>query len=402
MSGSSPIRTDSINFSDTESAFSHFSDAQLRKAHRLFKLLSNNHLVDMGKLLSGIALKLHFPLAPFVKPTIYAQFCGGESIEECLPMAESMRSKGVNMIVNYGVEGSETNRTFDKTLAENLKVVSIVGDGINISAICVKLTGFGKMAIFEKLQKGEELSPVELKWHTLTLERLHSLCSKASESGVKVFIDAEESWVQDTLDHITVELMLAYNKEQPIVYNTFQLYRKDRLSFLKKSLSEAQDKGYFLGAKIVRGAYMEKERKRARKMGYESPIHETIADVHQDFNHSLKLCLENLEAIGLCVATHNEESCRYYHDLLNELGIPKKHPHLMNAQLLGMGDNLTLNLAKHGHQATKYVPYGPVAEVIPYLIRRAEENSSVEGQMSRELQLLATEIQRRRQAKRKS
>lgn len=398
ISNLQPIRMkiDAQIFNNTEVAFAAKSDRALREAKTLFKLIGNHSLVNLGTKLTDIALKLHLPVTPIFRITVYEQFCGGETFEECKSTIHQLSKFGVNAMLNYGVELKETETDFEKTVAHNLEAISFAGKNRTADIVCIKLTGFGRFGLFEKMQSGESLSKSENEELSRVKNRFHRLCKAAQKVKVKLYVDAEESWIQNTLDHITEEMMAEYNQSFPVVFNTFQLYRWDRLAYLKKEVERARKNGFVLGAKLVRGAYIEKENERAEKMGYLSPIHKSKKAVDKDFNAALKVCVDNIDTASFCVATQSEQSCLIAMQLMEEKKLPFNHENVCFSQLYGMGDNITFNLAKLGFNAYKYLPYGPVKDVIPYLIRRAQENTSVNGQMSRELKLIEKEIERRR------
>lgn len=383
-------------FENTAVAFAGKTDGDLQKAKALFTLVGNNWLVNTGNSLTEWALRLHLPVAPLFKYTIYDQFCGGETFEECKKTIKALEKKNVQVLLNYGVELKESEEDFEKSLHQNLEAVEFASKQKTVKAICVKPTSYGRFALFEKMQEGSKLTAAEKKEEEKVKARFHQLCRVAEEKKVALYIDAEESWIQDALDGIVEELMSTYNKKQCVVFNTFQLYRHDRLAYLKQQIEAAKAGAYLLGAKLVRGAYMEKERERAHEMGYKSPIHQTKSVVDADFDEAVKLCLDNLKIIYLCVASQNEASNLAAMREMDRRGIDRTSQQVVFSQLYGMGDNITFNQAKLGFAATKYLPYGPVKDVIPYLIRRAQENTSVAGQTGRELALISREIKRRR------
>jgi proline dehydrogenase len=386
-------------FENTEVAFAPKNDIQLREARTLFKLIGNSTLVNIGTKAANLALKLHLPVTPLFRITVYEQFCGGETFEECKKTIERLSKFGVKVMLNYGVELKETESDFEKTIEQNLEAISFAGKNKTANIVCIKITGFGRLGLFEKIQSGESLTRSETDEYYRVKERFHRLCSAAKKVKVQLYVDAEESWIQETLDAITEEMMAEYNKSFPVVFNTFQLYRWDRLAYLKQEIERAKKHSFILGAKLVRGAYMEKENERAEKLGYRSPIHRSKKAVDKDFDAAVELCIENIENTACCIASQSEQSCLHTIRLMEAKNISFHHPYICFSQLYGMGDHITFNLAKQGFNAYKYLPYGPVKDVIPYLIRRAQENTSVNGQMSRELKLIETEIERRRTKK---
>ncbi|MES2629412.1 MAG: proline dehydrogenase family protein [Bacteroidota bacterium] len=387
-----------LSFDNTEVAFSGKSNAELNRAYWLFKLIGNPSLVKVGKQLTNVALSLHLPIGWVIKPTIFKQFCGGETIEECKGTIVRLGQFNIGTILDYSIEGKEDEATFDATCQEIIRTIEAAAkDPKNIPFSVFKLSGLATVSLLEAINTDlQNLGASEQKSYLDFHRRVEAICKKAFERGVRIFIDAEESWLQDGIDRIATEMMVKYNRTQPIVYNTVQMYRHDRLEFLKKAVAEAKHEGYFYGVKLVRGAYMEKERARAAKQNYPSPIQPNKAASDRDFNAALEFCVENHEHVALCAGTHNEDSSKLLAALIEKKGISHNDPHFFFAQLLGMSDHISYNLAHEGYNVAKYVPYGPVREVVPYLIRRAEENTSVKGQTGRELGLIIKEKQRRK------
>lgn len=384
-----------LSFENTEIAFQHYSNSALKRALSVYKLIGNNLVSKLGSVAVKIAIAVHFPIKPFVKPLVFKQFCGGESLNESLSTIQLMQQRGVSTSLNYSVEIKKSEEDFDKTLSKNIGAVEFAGKNTSVKVICCKVSGMGYFSILQKVQEKEKLTKKEKASFKKMKERLNTLCELAASNGTKIYLDAEESWVQDVIDDLVEELMAKYNQEQVIVYNTFQMYRHDRLTYLKETLTNAKKEGYLVGAKIVRGAYMEKERDWAEDHGLPSPIQDTKEDTDRDFDAAVKYCLENIELVSICIASHNEGSSLLATKLMQERNIATNHQHVWFSQLYGMGEHITYNLAAHGFNTSKYLPYGPVKEVIPYLIRRADENTSVDGQMSRELTIIQKEIDRR-------
>lgn len=387
-----------VDFSDTSIAFERKSNRELKETVWLFKMMNNNFLVDMGSNMTLLALKLKMPIKWIIKKTIFKQFCGGATFEECNKSIQELAAYNVASILDYGAEGKEDEAAFDLTVQESIKSVRFAAEHNTVPVISCKVTGLAQNDLLDKITAKKTLTNKEDTAYKKALNRLDAICKEAHKLKVALFIDAEESWIQDAIDDMTDIMMERYNKEYITVYNTFQMYRHDRLEFLKKSYALAQEKEYILGAKLVRGAYMEKERERALEKGYPSPIQPDKIATDSDYNAAVKFCVENYERIGSCVASHNEYSTQYQLQLMDEMNISKDHPHFNFCQLYGMSDNLTFNLAKAGYNVAKYVPYGPVEDVIPYLIRRAQENSAVDGEVSRELGMINQELQRRKKA----
>lgn len=384
-------------FENTEVAYATKTNGDLQKAKALFQLMGNNSLVNLGSSLATFALSLHLPVSPLFRYTVYNHFCGGETFDECKKTIQQLKERKVGVLLNYGVELKETEEDFDKTIARNLEAIEFAGSNKSVNALCIKLTGFGRFALFEKIQQKEKLSIAERKEILAVKKRFEKLCKAAEQNEVALYVDAEESWIQNPLDELVEEMMALHNRKHCIVFNTFQLYRWDRLDYLKQQIAKAKAGNYLLGAKLVRGAYMEKERERAEELSYPSPIHKNKKAVDSDFDEAVNLCLQNLSHSYVCIASQSEASNLLAIQQIDKLKIERTNERILFSQLYGMGDNITFNLAKLGFHATKYLPYGPVKDVIPYLIRRAQENTSVEGQMGRELSLIKKELRRRKE-----
>lgn len=385
-----------IDFSNTEIAFSHLTDTELRKTAWLFKLMSHSWLVKYGSSLGLWAVENGMPFAEvIVKKTIFEQFCGGTTLLDCQGNIDRLAANHTLTILDYGVEAKESEIDFNLTMNENIRAIDFACRSKHIPVVVSKVTGIARFGLLERMQSGSELTKAELAEYRNVLKRLDAVCYHAANKGVSIFIDAEESWIQDSIDHLVWLMMKRYNKTRVVVYNTFQMYRKDRLRFLLESYDRAQSAGFLLGAKLVRGAYMEKEQLRAAEMGYENPINpdKDITDDH--YNTALRFCIDHVDTMAFCNASHNTESTRLQVELMDKKGIAHDHLHCMFSQLFGMGDILTFNLAHAGFRVAKYMPYGQVADVIPYLIRRAQENSTVTGDVGRELSFIQQEISRR-------
>jgi proline dehydrogenase len=402
-----------LNFDNTEKAFAYKSDRQLKKARFLFSAMQFAPLVKIGTVLTPWAIKSGLPVKGIIKNTLFEQFVGGESLENTDAVLNMLDGFNVQVILDYGVEGGEhSDEKYDEEVNTFMKVLSFSATRKNIPFISIKVTGLSSTLLLEKLNVSigrtssdrlETALPIAIaalnqddqnSWNRLLI-RTEKICSHASTLGVGVMIDAEESWIQDPIDYISYLMMEKFNKEKIVVYNTIQLYRSDRLSFLKSSYDHAESNGYLPGLKLVRGAYMEKERKRAAELGYPSPIQINKSATDTDYNQALSIAFENINSGSVIVASHNEKSSLLAANLASKANISTNHPHLHFSQLYGMSDNLTFNLADAGFNVSKYLPFGPLVEVIPYLMRRAQENSSVSGQTSRELQLLNKECSRR-------
>ncbi|GAB4253517.1 MAG: proline dehydrogenase family protein [Saprospiraceae bacterium] len=385
-----------VDFNNTEIAFEDKSDKELRKTYRLFKMMNNPTLVKIGSVLGMLGARYWLPFfETAVRNTIFWQFCGGTTLLDSQESIARLYKHGVFSVLDYGAEGKETEEDFNQTMVEIIRAIEFGSQNEAVPVVSVKMTGLARFDLLDRVSNTEELSPEEQEEYKNVLKRIDSICHNAASKGLSVFIDAEESWIQPAIDHLTNQMMERYNKERVVVYNTFQLYRTDRLQYLMNSYDDSRKKGYLLGAKLVRGAYMDKEREQAAEKGYPSPIHPNKAATDHDYNLAIRFCIENYEHIALCNATHNSESNYLMASLIDEKKLPKDHPHLNFCQLYGMSDNITFNLAKAGYNVAKYVVYGPVRTVIPYLIRRTQENTSVTGDMSRELALVTTEMKRR-------
>lgn len=385
-----------IDFNNTEYAFAIKSDKALKKSAWLFGMMKNPSLVNLGSNATLLALKMRMPITWAIKETIFEQFCGGTTLLECVPTINKMAEKGVTTMLDYGTEAKQTETDFNKTMRAIQDAIRFGNRNDTVQVVTMKLTGLMPFRLLEKLHKGEKLNAREEIIFGAGKKRIDSICHIAAENGVQIYIDAEESWIQNPIDVIASKMMARYNKGRAIVFNTFQMYRHDRLEFLKESFAFAKENNVILGAKLVRGAYMDKERKRAKRLDYPSPIQPNKEATDRDYNTALKFCVDNYKDISVCAATHNAESSMLLAEMIEERNLPRNHPHFTFCQLYGMSDNLTFNLSKAGFTASKYLVYGPVKDVVPYLVRRAQENTSVTGDVGRELKLLKTEIKRRR------
>lgn len=387
-----------VSFSNTKIAFNSKSKLQLHKAYYLFKLMGNPFLSKMGGEVAKLAIKLHLPIKGIIKNTVFEQFCGGESIEECSMRIDKLAQYHVKTILDYSVEGKASEKDFNRTMKQTLASLNFANKNANIPFAVFKVTGIARFELLEKVNFGKKLTEEEQKEYDRALHRINKICRKASQYKIPVMIDAEESWIQDAIDSIVEDMMRKYNKETAIIYNTLQMYRHDRLDYLKKVHKDSKNKGYFLGMKLVRGAYMEKENARAQKLGYPTPIQPNKEASDRDYDLALEYSCENIHGISICAGTHNEESSQYLIKLMKLYNIEKGSAKIYFAQLLGMSDHISYNLAADGYNTVKYVPYGPVKDVLPYLIRRADENTSIAGQTSRELNLIIQERKRRKKA----
>jgi len=383
-----------ISFDNTENAFRAKSDKDLRKSYWLFKLIGNPALVKFGAPFAPISLKLGFK--GLIKSTIFSQFVGGENIKDCSLTIAELGKFNIGTILDYSVEGKENETDFEACKVETISTIERAAKDKNIPFCVFKVTGLARFAILEKVTAKEKLTKEEEAEWTRVKTRVHEICAEAHKNSKPIFIDAEESWIQQAIDNLADQNMAEFNKSSAIVYNTFQLYRKDRLAFLQTSLEKAVKEGYHLGAKLVRGAYMEKERARAKQLNHESPIQETKEATDHDYNTALEFCVNHIENMGLCAGTHNEQSSLLLTKYMEAKNISHTDKRIFFSQLLGMSDHISYNLSSEEYNVAKYVPYGPVEEVLPYLIRRARENTSVKGQTGRELSLILKEKARRK------
>lgn len=386
-----------IDFNNTEVAFAAKSNADLSKAYVLFKTIASPGIVKVGNKMLSLALAIHFPINWAVKPTIYQHFVGGESIDSCHSAIRKLEEYNVKAVLDYSVEGKEEAEDIQLAYEETLRAIKNAGKDPNIPFAVFKPTAMGRSVVLEKASLKAEMTDQEKEEELQFRNRLHELCKTAYESDIPILIDAEHSWYQNIIDEVTNTEMALYNKEKAIVFNTFQMYRHDRLAYLDESYKMAIDGGYFLGAKFVRGAYMEIERERAEEKGYEDPIQPNQEATDRDYNAALKYCIDNIDRIKIFNGTHNEYSSQYLVDLMEEKGLARDDNRCWFSQLYGMSDHISFNTAKLGYNVAKYLPYGPVKHVMPYLLRRAEENTSAQGQSGRELSLIMQEKKRRKQ-----
>jgi proline dehydrogenase len=385
-----------IDLDNTNIAFQNKTNRDLKWAHFLFNTLARPPVVKAGKLFTHFARYSDLPIKWLIKPTIYRQFCGGETIRECEPVVQQMAKYNVLSILDYSVEGKENPQDMEAALKETLVTIENAANNENIPFAVFKPTAFGKSAVLEKGSSDQSLNKDDEKELEQFRQRIDKLCGKAYEMDVPILIDAEEVCYQYIIDQVVREMMGKYNHQKAIVFNTLQMYRWDRLDFLKKELELARKGGYWLGAKFVRGAYLEKERERARKQGYLSPIHPDKAGTDRDYDEALKFSVENIDAISVFNGTHNERSSLYLTELMEQHNIARDDQRIYFSQLYGMSDHISFNLAHAGYNVVKYLPYGPVKNVMPYLIRRAEENTAIAGQTSKELELIKKELKRRK------
>lgn len=384
-------------FNNTEVAFALKSDTELDRAYFLFKMIASEPLVKIGTAVTNFALKAHLPVEGLIRATVFDHFCGGVTEEDCLSVVDKMFTKNVCSVLDYSVEGKEEEAQFDSALEMTLKTVDFAKERLAIPFAVFKPTGLGRFALYEKIGEGKKLSPEEEKEWARVVERFDIVCKTAHQKDVALLIDGEESWMQDAADDLVLEMMRRYNKEKTIVFNTLQLYRWDRFDYLKKIHEIAKAEGFSIGMKLVRGAYMEKENNRAEEKGYKSPICESKEATDRNFDTTVAYMLDHLDSMSIFAGTHNEESSYKIMQLMQEKNLATNDNRIWFGQLYGMSDNISYNLAENGYNVAKYLPFGPVRDVMPYLIRRAEENTSVAGQTNRELNLIKTERKRRKE-----
>lgn len=387
------------SFDNTEVAFNLKTDSELERAYFLFKMISHQPLVRIGTAATNFALKAKLPVEGLIRATVFDHFCGGVNEEDCIPVIDKMFTKNVCSVLDYSVEGKEDEAQFDSAKDKIIKIICFADKKEAMPIVVFKPTGFGRFALFQKIGENQTLTlDEESEWNRV-VNRFNEVCKLAKEKDIEILIDGEESWMQDAADNLVEDMMRLYNTEKPIVYNTLQLYRWDRVAYLKDIHNRANKEGFKLGFKIVRGAYMEKERERAEQKGYKSPICESKQATDDSFNEAMVYILNHLIDISVFIGSHNEESNLLAMELMAQKNISKNDNRVWFGQLYGMSDHISYNLSDLGYNVAKYVPFGPVRDVLPYLIRRAEENTSVEGQTSRELMLLSKEKKRRKTQK---
>ncbi len=386
-------------FNNTEIAFQYRSDKALKNAQYLFAAIGSPNVTSLGIALTNIAIKWRLPIEGIVRKTIFQQFCGGESMEEAATTADHLAQYKVGVILDYGVEGKAVEEEYDRAVPEFVKAIQYASSKDNIPFISLKVTGFARFALLEKLHSNDTLDGNQQDEWQRVQQRIQTICQAGADNNVMVLIDAEETWIQKPVNDLANAMMEQFNKEYVVVFNTFQLYTTGALPYLKQSFEEAKRKGYLLGAKLVRGAYMEKERERAERMNYPSPIQPDKPSTDKDYDEAALFCLQRLDKLAVFIGTHNEQSCMKAAQYLEEHNLPANHERVWFSQLYGMSDNISFNLGHSNYNVAKYLPYGPVKDVLPYLMRRAQENTSVAGQTSRELALINKELKRRKKSK---
>jgi proline dehydrogenase len=391
-----------ISFENTQNAFAYKSTKALKSAKLLFGFMGYPTLVQMGTRLVPTLLKAGLPIKGIIRNTIFKQFVGGETLVETIPVAQMLAEHGVDVILDYGVEGKEGEESFDHATQVFIDVINHAATQKNIPFISIKVTGLASHELLQTLHEAPRLrsgihdNEMEQAAWDRVRERMYAICEAAAEKNIGVLVDAEESWIQDPIDRLTMEMMAEFNKQKAVVFNTIQLYRHDRLHFLRISHQIAEAQGFVLGLKLVRGAYMEKERAVALEKNRQSPIQASKEATDADYDEAVRFCMDHIHSTAVIIASHNEQSNLLGAKLLDEMMLPHNHPHVHFSQLYGMSDTITFNLAKEGFNVSKYLPFGPIQDVIPYLMRRAQENTSVSGQTGRELLQLKRELARRK------
>lgn len=389
----------SLSFDNTQNAFSLKDDKALRHSLWLFRFLHHPNLVKLGARLTILALQLKLPVKGLIRNTVFSQFCAGETLEESKPVVDNLARRHIGSILDYSVEGKGETEDFENTKDEIIRIIGIAAKNPAIPYTCLKMTGIAPFYLLHKMTLKKSFNRNDQAAYDEMYSRLNAICEEGERMNVPVYIDAEESWIQGAIDSMTEEMMWKHNKNSAIVNTTLQMYRHDRLAYLRKLADEGRNKKCFVGVKLVRGAYMEKENARAKEKNYPSPIQPDKKATDHDFNEAVDYCLQNIDAVTLCAGTHNEESTMHLIEQMKEMKLPNDHPHIFCSQLYGMSDHISFNLAGAGYNVTKYLPYGPINAVLPYLIRRAEENTAISGQMGRELKLLHEEKKRRQESK---
>jgi proline dehydrogenase len=388
-----------VSFEDTSIAFRNKSDKELLLSYLIFGLTKSPFLVKFLSQAAKLTLALGLPVKPIIKSTVFKQFCGGEKESEYENVVGKLGQSGIGAILDYSVEGTEDETGFEATKNELLKIIEKSKTNPDIPCTCMKMTAIGPFELYEKVTANKALSVEDQREWDRVKKRFETICEASFHADKPIYIDAEESWIQQAIDDLTEEMMSRYNRSKAIVFTTLQLYRWDRNDYFLELIRRARAEGYKVGVKIVRGAYIEKERERAKRHGYRSPINATKEGTDREYDRAVEIFIDNIDAVEICVGTHNEASCKLLLKLMADKKLPNDHPHIYFSQLYGMSDNISFNLANAGYNVSKYLPYGPVESTLPYLARRAEENTAIAGQMSKELEIIVTERNRRRAAK---
>ena len=385
-----------VSFKDTAIAFQHKSDRELLLSYLIFGLTKSPFLVKFLSQAAKFTLAIGLPVKPFIKATVFKQFCGGEKKEEYSKIIAKLGKADVGTILDYSVEGTKDEAGFEDTMDRLLQIIEQSKSDPNIPCTCMKMTAVGSFDLFKKITANEPLSKKDQRELNKVKIRLGKICKASYEADKPIYIDAEETWIQGAIDRLAEEIMAKYNQNKAIVFTTLQLYRWDRNDYFKQLIQKARTGVYKLGIKIVRGAYLEKERERARRLRYKSPINETKVETDREYNKAVEIFIDNIDVVEICVGTHNEESCKLLIQAMAEKKLPINHPHIYFSQLYGMSDNISFNLANAGYNVSKYLPFGPIESTLPYLARRAEENTAIAGQMSKELEIIVHERRRRK------
>ena len=388
-----------VSFEDTSIAFQHKSDRELILSYLIFRLTKNPFLVKFLSQAAKFTLSIGLPVKPLIKATVFKQFCGGEKKEEYSKVIAKLSKAAIGTILDYSVEGTKDEVGFEDTKKKLLNIIEQSKANPNIPCTCMKMTAIGSFEIFEKITANDVLSKDEQREWNMVKDRLEEICKASYQADKPIYIDAEESWIQAAIDQLAEEMMSKYNKNKAIVFTTIQLYRWDRIDYFKRLIEQARSGSYKLGIKIVRGAYLEKEGERARRLGYKSPINATKSETDREYNKAVEVFIDNIDVVEICVGTHNENSCKLLVQYMAENKLANNHPHIYFSQLYGMSDNISFNLANAGYNVSKYLPFGPVESTLPYLARRAEENTAIAGQMSKELEIIVKERRRRKSAR---
>jgi proline dehydrogenase len=387
-----------VSFEDTSIAFQHKSDQELLLSYLIFGLTKSPFLVKFLSQAAKFTLSIGLPVKPLIKATVFKQFCGGEKKEEYSKVIAKLGKAAIGTILDYSVEGTQDEVGFEDTNKELLNIIEQSKSNPNIPCTCMKMTAIGSFELLEKITSNDVLSKDEQREWNKIKNRLDVICKASYRADKPIYIDAEESWIQAAIDRLAEEMMPKYNKDKAIVFTTLQLYRWDRIDYFKQLIEKARSGSYKIGIKIVRGAYLEKERERARRLGYQSPINPSKSETDREYNKALELFIENIDVVEICVGTHNEYSCKLLVQYMAENKLVNNHPHIYFSQLYGMSENISFNLANAGYNVSKYLPFGPVESTLPYLARRAEENTAIAGQMSKELEIIVKERRRRKSA----
>lgn len=385
-----------LSFRDFSTAFAHLSDSELRFSFWIFRMMNNQTLTRFFTALAELALKWNLPIRWAVKPTVFRVFCGGETIFESLKAVEKLGVNQIGAILDYSVEGQDKEIEFGKTETEIVRIIQLAKENSNIPVSCIKVSGIAKNRLLEKLSSNKELNDSERREAGNLHLRFERICQAAYDNQVPIYVDAEESWIQDAIDRLVESMMVRYNKERAIIFQTIQMFRHDRLEYYKQLIERGRREDFKIGMKIVRGAYLDKENSRAKEMGYPTPINPTKQATDDHYNAALELSIENIDWVEICAGTHNEESSMLLTELMAQKGLQNNHPHIYFSQLYGMSDYMSFNLAASGYNVSKYLPYGPVKATLPYLMRRAKENSAIAGQMGKEFSMIVNERRRRR------